>query len=157
MQVKIFNIPLLSDSDEEEKLNKFLRSHRILQVVKAYSVEQGGSWTVFVEYMEGDHTEVSSSRRSIKDYSKELSSDEYERYSRFREIRKKISDEKNIPPYLVFTNEELAVLARYSVLTREILAGIKDVPARRLKDYGEYFICEYEESKELDDSDLPFR
>lgn len=156
MQVKIFNLPLLSDSEEEEKLNKFLRSHRILQVVKAYSVEQGGSWTVFVEYMDGDQTEVPSSRRSTKDYSKELSSDEYERYSRFRKIRKKLSDEKNIPPYLVFTNEELALLAKQTTLTREILSGIKEIPVRRLKDYGEFFISEHEKSKEPDDSDIPF-
>ena len=156
MQIKIFNLPLLSDSIEEDKLNKFLRSHRILQISKAYSLENAGSWTVFVEYMDGDQTEIPSSRRSTKDYSKELSSEEYERYSRFREIRKKISEEKNIPPYLVFTNEELALLAKYSNLTKETLKGIKDIPARRLTDYGDLFISDNEKSKGLDDSDMPF-
>lgn len=156
MQIKVFNLPIYSESEEETKINKFLVSHRILQVTKAYSSENGGSWAVFVEYMEGDQTEVTSSRRASKDYSKELSSDEYERYSRFREIRKRISTEKNIPPYLIFTNEELAVMSKFEILTKEMLNGIKEIPARRIKDYGEYFISDGKACRESDDSDMPF-
>ena len=113
MQVKVFKLPVFSDSDEEDKLNKFLRSHRILQVVKAFSMDNGGSWTVLVEYMDGDQTEIPSSRRSAKDYSKELSPEEYERYSRFREIRKKISEEKNILDDVVLFSDDKELLLEW--------------------------------------------
>ena len=155
MQVKIFNIPLLAYTAEEESLNKFLRSHRILQVSKALISDNGGFWTVFVEYMEGYQTEVPGSRRN-KDYSKELSPQEYERYSRYREIRKAIADEKSVPPYLVFTNEELAVLSRYEVLTKDVLEGIRSIPERRIRDYGWRFISNGEESRTSDGTDMPF-
>lgn len=56
----------------------------------------------------------------------------------------------------MFTNEELALLAKYNSLTKEILKGIKDIPARRLTDYGDFFILDNEKSKGLDDSDMPF-
>lgn len=156
MQIKIFNLPLLSYAAEEDALNKFLRSHRILQISKSLVSENGGFWTVLVEYMEGDQAEVSVSRRNNRDYSKELSPKEYERYSKYREIRKEIADEKSIPPYLVFTNEELAVLAQYEVLTKDILAGIQSIPARRIRDYGERFIDNGEESRTSYEADMPF-
>ena len=156
MQVKIFTIPVLSGEAEEDALNKFLRSHRILQISKSFIAERGGEWSVFVEYMDADQTEVPSSRKPNKDYSKELAPKEYERYSRYREIRKRLADEKGVPPYLIFTNEELALLSRYESLTVEILNGIHDIPVKRIREYGMQFIADGEANRESDATDMPF-
>ena len=53
MQVKIVTIPLLDTSAAETELNRFLRSHRVLQIDKNFTLENGGYWSVFVTYMDG--------------------------------------------------------------------------------------------------------
>ena len=57
MQVKTFILPVLSSERNEEDLNKFLRSHRVLQMERHFCAENGGFWAVLVEYVEGDPTE----------------------------------------------------------------------------------------------------
>ena len=42
MQVKIVTIPLLDVSAAEAELNRFLRSHRVLQIDKNFTPENGG-------------------------------------------------------------------------------------------------------------------
>ena len=157
MQVRIFTLSLRPSEEELELLNKFLRSNRILQLTKTYSPERGGEWSVFVEYMEGDYLDAAPTRKnSNKDYSKELSPAEYERFASYRAIRKRISEERKVPPYLIFTNEELATLSKFETLTLEMLEGIKDIPARRLKEFGIYLIEDGKKNEMSDESDMPF-
>jgi hypothetical protein len=45
MEIKIFSVHSLAADDELEEVNRFLRSHRILQVDKTFSSE-GGYWSI---------------------------------------------------------------------------------------------------------------
>ena len=56
MQLKTFMLPSHGDSLSEEGLNRFLRSHRILQVERHFCAEGGGYWALLVEYADGDPT-----------------------------------------------------------------------------------------------------
>ena len=54
MQLKIFSIPAFGSEALEEEMNKFLRTHRILQIERHFCPDNGGYWAVMVEYMLGD-------------------------------------------------------------------------------------------------------
>ena len=68
MPYKVFSIPLSDAADRCEELNKFLRSHRILQTERQFSASDGGYWTILVEYVDGQPADTAAvSRRERKD------------------------------------------------------------------------------------------
>ena len=135
MQIKIFTLPIYSSERSEDELNKFLRSHRILQTERHFCPENGGYWTILVEYLDGDPTaEVPPAmRHDRKDFSKELDDESLKRYERYKAIRRELAKQKNIPAYLIFTNEELAILAKMPALDEETAKHIKGIAPSRLK------------------------
>lgn len=143
MQLKSFVLPVMDCSVAEEELNRFLRGHRVLQIHRQFSPEHGGYWAVLVEYMGGTVTDEAASpvsRSEKKDYSKELSEEEYKEFQRLREIRKGVAKQLSLPAYLIFTNEELAVLARQPELIAEGTKSIKGVSDSHVNDFLSYFI-----------------
>jgi len=144
MQIRVFTIPLQDAERSEAEANKFLRSHRILQVERHFCPDGGGYWTLLVEYLAGDPTAEAppASRKDRRDPSVELSDEEHRRYDHFKGIRKSIAKELSIPAYLVFTNEELALLSKMPELTEENTRQVKGIAPQRLADYVKYFISE---------------
>ena len=142
MQIRIFTLPVISSRQSEDELNRFLRSHRVLQVERHFCPDNGGYWAVLVEYVDGDPVAEAppASRREKKDFSKELDGAALQRFEHFKHIRREIASTNNIPAYLVFTNEELALLAKMPPLTEENTRQVKGIAPQRLKDYVRYFI-----------------
>ena len=152
MQLRFFKIPLNEIYMAQEELNKFLRSHRILQADRVFSSDQGGYWAVAVEYMDGDPvdeaTPAARSRRKDVDYEKILSPEEFQRFEAYRQIRAKISKEKGLRAYLVFTNAELAEMAKLPVLDSDSLKTLKNISQQRLNDYLHFFYTSTEHETE---------
>lgn len=158
MQIKLFTMPAFGGDEVEAEVNRFLRSHRVLQLERHFVAEQGGYWALMVEYTGGDPVAEAppASRRERKDPSAEMSDAEKERFNLYRDVRKEIAQQRAIPPYLVFTNEELAILARLPVVNEETTKDIKGIGPQRLKDYVAYFFnlnSHAEESREPDATD----
>ena len=154
-------MPAFGGEQEEEELNKFLRSHRILQMERHFVSEQGGYWAIMVDYTGGDPIAEAppQGRREKKDPSVELNEEEKMRYNLYRDVRNRIAKEKVVAPYLIFTNEELAILARLPVVNEETVKGIKGILPQHLKDYVQLFFNlipanNAEESGQLDASDM---
>lgn len=61
-------------------------------------------------------------------------------FSRLRELRKEIADEKNVPPYVLFSDATLRELSRYFPLTKEEMLEIKGVGEKKYVQYGEVFL-----------------
>lgn len=162
MQIKTFKIPLGDNGGAEEELNKFLRSHRVLKVERAFCLEGSGYLAVCVEYMEGNMVSdnVNTSGRSRRDYAKELSEDEQKRFELFKAKRRKLATEKSLPAYMIFTDAELVTLLKYPHLNIENVMDVPGVQKSRLKDYGAYFVNLQEASDEAnrqpDAADTPF-
>lgn len=143
MQLKSFILPIADAVRHEEELNRFLRGHRVLQVNRSFCSENGGYWAVLVEYMEGDASgEVDPVSRNGKkrDVLEDLTENEKNVYYQLVEIRRKVAHEKDMPAYMIFSNAELAVLARQPNLSLELQKGIKGVSTKHLTDYLPYFI-----------------
>ena len=123
------------------ELNRFLGSHRVIGVEK-HLVTTGGTgpvWVFCVEYLRGPAPEGRGSGGSATpkvDYREVLSPEDFAVFSRLREVRKGLAERDGVPPYSVFTNEQLAVMVRQRVADTAGLEKIDGVGAARLEKYG---------------------
>lgn len=162
MQIKTFKIPLGDNGGAEEDLNKFLRSHRVLKIERAFCLEGSGYLAVCVEYMEGNtpSDNANTSNRSRRDYAKELSEGELKRFEQFKTKRRELASEKSLPAYMIFTDAELVTLVKHPHLDYENILDIQGVQKSRLKDYGAYFVniqeTDNEANGQSDATDTPF-
>lgn len=90
MQIKIFTIPVSDNSTFIEDLNRFLRSHKVLEVEnQLVSNENGASWCFCVKYV--DVAFVPTKNEKVKkDYRHELDVATFKVFSKLREIRKNL-------------------------------------------------------------------
>lgn len=141
MQIKLYTIPVFGSETIEEELNRFLRGHRILQLERHFCADNGGNWAIMIEYVDGDPmAEVPpANRREKRDYSEGLTDEEKQRFEHFKSIRKDLANRLSLPAYLVFTNEELALLAKIPELREDSVKSLKGIAPQRLKDYVKYF------------------
>ena len=119
MQVKVFSLPVLPTAAQEEEVNKFLRSHRVMTVDRHFTPENGGYWTLLVTYQDFGSPEAPApvQRGSKKDYRELLGDDGFALFARFKDIRRDIARSENIPAYAVFTDDELAQIVQLSDVT----------------------------------------
>ena len=78
--------------------------------------------------------------KSRIDYKEVLSPEDFELFSRLRELRKSIADVEGIPPYAVFTNEQLAEMARTKVKTKSDMSKINGIGDAKMKKYADRFL-----------------
>ena len=70
------------------------------------------------------------------DYRNVLSESEFERFMVLRKIRKQLADEDAVPPFAVFTDAELAELARSEVLTPAVVRTVPGIGKKKIEKYG---------------------
>ena len=139
MQYQFFVIPAKDDSIATEELNKFLRSHRILSVQREFVSQSDNSyWAVAVEFLE-QATGYNSGKSRI-DYKEILSADDFHLYTRLREVRKEIAHEEGVPPYTVFTNEQLAGLVQNRAKTKADMGRINGIGEAKIVKYAPRFL-----------------
>jgi superfamily II DNA helicase RecQ len=123
-----------------EDLNRFLRTHRVLSTERRLvETAQGAYWMFCVEYLES--ALPSSERTPGKvDYREVLPPEQFAKFSRLRAIRKEIADREAFPPYAVFTNEQLAAMARLDAASAVALQAIDGVGEAKMAKYGARFL-----------------
>ncbi|MCB0593370.1 MAG: HRDC domain-containing protein [Lewinellaceae bacterium] len=142
MQIKYFTIPVFGGEKLNEDLNVFLRSKKILRVEnQLVSDGQGSFWCVCVRYLD-DSTHYDKRERKKIDYREVLDEASFERFSRLREIRKQAAKQENVEVYLIFTNEELAGLARLAELTPASMKTVKGIGEKKAEKIRALFYLE---------------
>ena len=147
MQVILFTLPAFAGNDITEELNHFLRTVRVLEIQKEFVNSASGQFWVFcVTYLPitgtgAGNAVMPSERREKIDYKNVLSDVEFERFSLLRKIRKQLAEEDAVPPFAVFTDAELAELARNEVLSPSSMRGVAGVGKKKIEKYG-YKMCE---------------
>ena len=63
-------------------------------------------------------------------------------YDRLRQLRKKIADEQSVPPYVIFHDSTLKLMAQVQPQTLVEFGQLSGVGSRKLQQYGEVFITE---------------
>jgi len=145
MQIKLFTVPVNNVEDYNEEINKFLRGHKIVEIEK-HLVQAGTSysWCFYISYIQtGFQPEKTASKKV--DYMKILDTEIFAKFSKFRQIRKQISAENAVSAYIVFTDAELAEMAKLPDLTLNKLKTIKGIGDRKAEKYGEQFIKMFNE------------
>jgi len=113
LQYASFLLPLHSGSAEQDDLNRFLRSHRIVQTRKKLVAAKDISyWAILVEYLDNAEKNASEPAKSKVDYKEILNAGDFALFSKLREVRKKLAEDNGLPVYAVCTNEQLAAMAK---------------------------------------------
>lgn len=60
-------------------------------------------------------------------------------FNRLRSVRKRLADEKNVPPYVIFSDATLKEMAAKLPQTKTAFSTIKGVGAQKLESYGDIF------------------
>ena len=133
MQVALFSVAS-GDSRALEELNRFLRGHRVLTVDRHC---HQGAWSFCVTWQPGAAETVTTREIAAKiDYKEVLDAPTFALFSRLREVRKALAEKETLPAYAVFTNEQLAEIARKRCASVAELAKIEGVGAARVEKFG---------------------
>jgi len=146
MQIRIFNIPLTDTGELLAELNRFMAGHKVLEVEQRFfQNEKGGCWSFCVRHIPGTLSggKSSGSGKVKVDYKEVLSESEFAVFSRLREIRKALANEDGVPAYAVFTDEELAGIARLGELTESGMKSVPGIGEKKVARYGRQMIEMY--------------
>jgi len=143
MQIKIFTIPIGDSGRAVQEMNAFLRSHKILEVENQFiSNDNGAYWCFCVRYIESLFGMSDGKKAKAKvDYKKVLDEETFRRFSKLREIRKKIAAAEGVSAFIIFTDEELAALAKLDEITEKNMLGIKGIGAKKVARFAKYFVA----------------
>jgi len=149
MQIKIFSISVTGGEVLQDELNLFLRTKRILQTEKQLVVLNSSAfWCFCISYIENDEKNNFGSKEKT-DYRKVLDEAAFLRFSALREIRKLVATEEGIFAYNVFTDAELAEIAKFDTVTLSVLKSIKGIGEKKVEKYGARFINRQVTTKEI--------
>jgi superfamily II DNA helicase RecQ len=136
-------VPVHGGAEAEQALNAFLGAHRVLTVERQLVADGAQSvWAICVAYTDATAPALSGparigpGRKNRVDYKEVLGELEFAVFARLREWRKREADRDGIPPYAVFTNDQLAEIVRRQVQTHAGLAEIDGIGPARVTKYG---------------------
>ena len=145
MLIQIFTVPIYDTVASTEELNRFLRSNKILEVQNQFvNNPNGPCWCFCVKYIENGNMAVQPKEKT--DYKQVLDDNTFKRFSKLREIRKLVALEESIPAFTIFTDEELAGLAKLSELTVSKMLTVKGIGEKKTEKYGQKFIGSFNQS-----------
>lgn len=140
MQIKIYTIPLFGNEDAVEEMNKFLRGNKVVDITKSL-VQQGdvAYWSFCVTYLLGAPPKMQqpNERKEKTDYKQILGEAEFARFALLRTIRKQLAEADAVPAFAVFTDAELAEMAKLEELNAKRLLSINGIGDKRVEKYGE--------------------
>ena len=145
MQYKIYTIPVLGGEEQQDELNKFLRSHKIIKVDKEIVDISGNSyWSFCVTYMQSSaQLENSQPAKDKIDYKNVLDEKAFKMFSDLRVLRKQIAQNDAVPAYAVFTDAELANMTSLPSFDVKTLLSIDGIGSKRIEKYGKIMVEMY--------------
>jgi superfamily II DNA helicase RecQ len=140
MQVQIFSIQAIDNSEDLQKFNAFLRGHKIIDIEKQF-VNNGSEsfWSFCLRYVESppnNNTNFSNNRKEKIDYKEILDEATFLTFSKLREIRKTIALADAVPAYAVFTDQELSEIAKLSEVTISSIQSINGIGQKKAEKYA---------------------
>lgn len=144
MQVALHTVAP-GDSRALEEFNRFLRGHRVLTLDRQC---HQGVWSFCVTYQPPGGSVAPESAAKV-DYKTVLDAPTFTLFSKLREVRKALAEKENLPPYAVFTNEQLAEVAKARCATGAELGKIEGIGPARLEKYGAAVLAAISEHEKL--------
>ena len=136
MIYRLFYLPTLNPDDAVQALNQFLQSARVISVERQFVAAGANSfWSVCV--CVASTTQVMPGKRqgARVDYRELLSPEDFAVYARLRTLRNQLAETEGTPAYAIFTNEQLANIARLPHADRASIGAIEGIGEKRLNRY----------------------
>jgi superfamily II DNA helicase RecQ len=148
MQIRIFTIPSADSGSLQSEMNAFLSAHRVLEIEqKFFQNDNGGYWSFCVRYIDGGGGTGAPYQGGYSgkkvDYREVLSERDFAVFSKLRAIRKELAAADGSPAYVVFTDEELAAIARMPDITEKAVLEVHGIGEKKLARYGKALIEKY--------------
>lgn len=142
MKYRFFSVRAQAADADQEALNAFCAQCRVIAVEKHLVADGGASfWAVCVSYLDGAEAQRNAGKRDRIDYKEVLNETDFAVFAELRVLRKTLAEQEGIPPYALFTNEQLAEMVRQRTLAVSALAAIEGVGKARVEKYGEAFVA----------------
>ena len=96
-------------------------------------------WSIMLEYHPLNYSEVLGASKAKTDrggYKSILSEDDWPLFEKLREWRKEKSNEEGVPPFIIFSNAQLAKIAATCPTSLNGLQAIKGIGEAKRKKYG---------------------
>ncbi|MDG1324423.1 MAG: HRDC domain-containing protein [Opitutales bacterium] len=150
-----FQIPACGDTFLEEELNSFLESKAVVDIRQEFAHCEGGShWCFSVRWRDGALTKDTPKRaKALVDYKEILSPADFVTFARLREVRKELAKAEQVPAYAIFTNEQLAEIAKILPVSANALSKIEGVGENRVGKYGGQFLKVLKDEAKIRTSD----
>jgi superfamily II DNA helicase RecQ len=140
MQIKLFTIPISDSGSALHEMNTFLKAHKILEIQqKLISNDNGANWCFCVRYIEQTFSAATGSKAKI-DYRQVLDEPTFRKFSHLREIRKTVAATEGLSAFIIFTDEELAELAKLEEITIKSMLSIKGIGEKKAERFAHYFM-----------------
>ncbi len=153
MQIKIFTIPIGDNGSAVEEMNRFLRANKILEVQnQLISNDNGAYWCFCVRFIEKSFNQAGETKGKV-DYKTVLDEATFQKFSKLREIRKKVAADEGIPAFAIFTDEELAGLAKLETITAQNMLSVKGIGDKKVERFAKHFITRPEKNETTGTSD----
>jgi len=107
-------------------------------------------WSFCVQYIYGSASQSNTpqgERKEKIDYKNVLNAPAFEVFSKLRTCRKQIAEDDAVPAYAVFTDAELAEIAKLEEITPKNLLTINGIGDKRVEKYGK-ILCEMIEKED---------
>lgn len=141
MQFRFFVIPISNNTGATAELNSFLAGHKVLSFNESFVVEGKNSfWAISVSYLAKDITTFSAKKPAI-DYKEVLEPEEFLIFAELRDLRKQIALGQGVPPYIIFSNAQLAEMVRGKVSSKNAMLKISGIGKTKVDSYAESFLA----------------
>ena len=153
MQIRLFTIPIGDSGAAQHEMNAFLRSNKILEVEQhLVHSDKGACWCFCVRYLEHSYPVAQEGRKKV-DYRQVLDEPTFRKFTQLRDIRKRVAAQEGISAYVIFTDEELAELAKLEEITVKNMLNIKEIGEKKVERFARYFLSNPESHETAGSSD----
>lgn len=138
MQVKLFTITLCEAEAGEDELNRFIRGRQVLEIVHHFVPEGVNSrWCFLVKYLDGPvKNREAGNRQDRIDYRDVLDAASFTRFCSLRKARKAVAEKDGVPAFAIFTDKQMAELARLETITIDLMGKVEGIGAGKTKKFG---------------------
>lgn len=110
MRLHFVTVPIHGCTAAEEELNQFLATHRVIAVDRQLVSDGARSaWAICVTYVDASPSATADAAGKKRvDYREILPDAEFQVFAKLRDLRKQLAEREGVPPYALFTNDQLA-------------------------------------------------
>ncbi len=128
-----------------KQFNAFIQSQSVISIERQFVADGLNSfWSICVTTAtpggSGLLEQATAKKRTRIDYREVLSPEVFTLFDRLRTLRNTLAEEKGMPAYAIFTNDQLATMANMNKPDRAALAKIEGIGQKRIEMYADLFL-----------------